>query len=61
MPWKLSDAFRKTHKATNAPLRRQWTSTANSVLARTGDEAKAVRIANSAVKKSKGRKKKVLQ
>ena len=51
MPWKSKDARRHTRKATTAKRRRQWSHVANSVLARTGDEARAVRSANAAVGK----------
>jgi len=57
MPWKPSDAFRHTHKATTAKKRRQFSHVANSILERTGDEGRAIRGANAAVRKS-GRKKK---
>lgn len=56
MPWKSSDAKAKTKKA-NAPKRqRQWKDVANAVLAKTGDEARAVRTANGVLKKAKKRK-----
>ena len=58
MPWKASDAKRHSKKANSAKKSRQWSEVANSVLAATGDEARAVRSANAAVKKSKGRAKK---
>jgi hypothetical protein len=51
MTWTLGDALGHTKKATSAPAKRQWASTANAVLADSGDEGKAVRIANAAVKK----------
>jgi hypothetical protein len=53
MPWKPSAAIKKTHKAKGAAAKRQWASAANAVLAKTGDEGRAVRIANAAVKKRK--------
>lgn len=55
MPWKPKDAAAKTHKAASPAAKRQWAKTANAVLAKTGDEGKAVRIANAAVAK-RGRK-----
>jgi hypothetical protein len=51
MPWKAKDAQRHTRKAKTAKRKRQWSDVANSVLQRTGDEAKAVRVANGVVKK----------
>lgn len=52
MPWTMKDAPRHTAKAKTAPAKRQWSSVANKVLAESGgDEAKAIRIANAAVKK----------
>lgn len=57
MPWKMDDAVGHTHKATTGKKKRQWSSVANAVLDKTGDEGQAIRIANSAVKKSKKGKK----
>lgn len=51
MPWSASDARRHTKKARGAKARAQWAEVANSVLARTGDEAKAVKAANSVIKR----------
>ena len=51
MPWKSSSARRHTRKARSAKAKRQWSKVANSVLRRTGDEGRAVRAANSVVKK----------
>ena len=60
MPWSLGDALRHTKKATTKKSKSAWSATANSVLSRSGDEGKAVRIANSVVAKSKrSHKKKV--
>jgi hypothetical protein len=56
MPWKAKDATEKTHKADTPHKQRQWASTANRVLRDTGDEGKAVRIANAAVKGHGGKK-----
>ena len=52
MPWDASGASRHTKKAKSAKQKRQWRDVANSVLARTGDEGRAVREANSVVKRS---------
>jgi uncharacterized protein YdaT len=59
MPWKPNDGpARHTKKAKTGAEKRQWSSTANSVLKESGDEGKAVRIANAAVKNhpSKGKR-----
>ncbi len=50
MPWNPGDATGKTKKATTPATRKQWADTANAVLEKSGDEGKAVRIANAAVK-----------
>lgn len=52
MPWKPGDASKHTKRATSAAKMRQWSTIANSVLEKTGDEAKAIKIANAAVAKS---------
>ena len=52
MPWKESDAKRHTKKAKSKKRKHQWSTVANKVLRESGDEGKAVRIANSAVKKA---------
>ena len=58
MPWdKNSDAARHTHRAKSSKQRRQWRHVANSILERTGDEARAVRGANSVIKRG-GKKRK---
>ena len=51
MPWTAKDATRKTKKASSPKAKRQWSATANAVLKKSGDEGKAIRIANAAVKK----------
>lgn len=58
MPWSMKDASRHTAKASTPATKRQWSSVANKVLEESGDEGKAVRIANAAVKKTPSRKKK---
>lgn len=59
MPWKPSDAKVKTKKATTPAAKKAWSSTANAVLKRSGDEASAVRVANSVVKKQANRAKRL--
>ncbi len=53
MPWTAKDASGKTKKAKSPAEKRKWSATANAVLKKTGDDASAVRIANSVVKKGK--------
>jgi hypothetical protein len=54
MPWTPdSGPARHTKKAKSAGAKKQWSSVANKVLSDSGDEGKAVRIANAAVKKRK--------
>ncbi|RTL79559.1 MAG: hypothetical protein EKK29_20630 [Hyphomicrobiales bacterium] len=55
MPWQPEDAPRYTHKADTLHLCRLWAEVANSVLAETGDEGRAVRSANAAVSKERRR------
>jgi hypothetical protein len=52
MPWTPDDGpQRHTRKANTPRKRRQWATVANDVLAKTGDEGRAVRAANAAVAK----------
>lgn len=51
MPWTAANARSKTKKASSPKAKRQWAKVANKVLGDSGDEGKAVRIANAAVKK----------
>jgi uncharacterized protein YdaT len=53
MPWTAKDASRKTKKAKSPKAKRQWKDVANNVLAKTGDEARAIRTANGVVKRRK--------
>ena len=52
MPWKAKDATKHTKKANTSAKKEKFAKTANAVLKKTGNEGKAVRIANAAVKKS---------
>jgi len=52
MPWKKEQAKQHNKKAV-AKKGEQWAATANAVLEKTGDDAKAIRIANAAIKKGK--------
>ncbi|MCE5309621.1 MAG: hypothetical protein LLG20_18460 [Acidobacteriales bacterium] len=47
MPWTAAEAAAKTHKANTPAKRKAWAAQANAILARTGDEAMAIKIANS--------------
>lgn len=51
MPWTASDAP-KHNKNLSRDSQERWARIANSVLARTGDDGQAIRIANSRVKPS---------
>ncbi len=54
MPWQPDDAPRHDRKADTPHLRRLWSEVANKVLDDTGDEGRAIRIANAAVAKARG-------
>ena len=56
MPWKPSDASSKTRKAKSPIAKRQWRDVANSVLAKTQDEGRAIREANAVIKRRGGGK-----
>jgi len=53
MPWTPKDATRHTKKARSAGAKRQWSTVADKVLAQSGEDGKAIRIANAAVAKRK--------
>ena len=52
MPWKVADARSFTKKATTPKSKRAFAHAANSVLASTHDEGRAVRAGNAAAAKS---------
>jgi len=52
MPWTKTQAKQHNKRATGAKGK-QWSATANAVLEKTGDDAKAIRIANAAIKRGK--------
>jgi uncharacterized protein YdaT len=58
MPWTARDAYRHTKKASTPGAQSKWAKTANSVLEQSGDEAKAIRIANSVVENASKTQKK---
>ncbi len=49
MPWAPGDAARHDKKAKSAVAQRQWSHVANAVLAKTGDDGRAVREANAVI------------
>lgn len=53
MPWKPKSATAHTKKAKSPTAKRQWSHVANSILAKTGNEGRAIREANAAVAKRK--------
>ena len=53
MPWKPSDAKKHTKSATTKAKQEKWAKIANAVLKETGDDGKAIRIANSKVRTKK--------
>lgn len=55
MPWTSADASAKTKKANTPAAKQAWSRIANAVLQKSGDEGKAVRIANAAVKHIKNK------
>lgn len=58
MPWTPDDGpARHTKKAKSSGAKKQWSAVANSVLAKTGDEAKAIREANGVIKRRRAGKK----
>lgn len=52
MPWSPGDSVRFKKGLSSDESRNRWASIANSVLSDTGDEGKAIRIANSKTKGS---------
>ena len=57
MPWTFVSAKSHTHKADTPERQELWAKIANECLARTGDEARAIREANAAVAKTHKSKK----
>jgi hypothetical protein len=49
MPWGPNESTKFTKKANTPKKKRQFSEVANSVLAKTGDEGRAIREANAAV------------
>lgn len=53
MPWNPKDATKKTKAAKSPAAKKKWSTVANAVLKKTGDDGQAIRIANAAVKRGK--------
>lgn len=51
-PWTSRSARKHTHKANTPAKKHKFAAVSNKVLAESGDEGKAIRIANAAVKKN---------
>jgi hypothetical protein len=58
MPWTPNDARKHTKKAKGAKAKRTFATVANAVLAKTGDDGRAIRAANSAVARRKTKRSK---
>ena len=50
MPWDHSDAHKHNHAADTPHKQKLWAKVANSTLEHTGDDAAAIRAANSVLK-----------
>ena len=55
MPWTPKEAVKHNRSVKSSKRKRQWSKVANAILEKTGDDARAIRGANSAVKKAKRR------
>lgn len=49
MPWTADDAAGHNKTADTPAKQHQWATVANNVLSKSGDDGKAIRIANAAV------------
>ena len=56
MPWSIKDVSRHNRGVKSPKRKRQWAAMANAVLEKTGDDGRAIRIANSAVKKTSSKR-----
>lgn len=56
MPWRSSDAYRKTKKATSPTKKRVWAQVANRELASGASEGSSIRQANAVVARIKKRR-----
>lgn len=55
MPWSPRSAAKHDKKARSPQAKRQWAHVADAVLAKTGDEGRAIREANAVVKRRKAK------
>ena len=55
MPWGAKDAKRHTKKARSPGAQGLWAQIANQVLAKTGNEGRAVREANAVIKRRRAK------
>ncbi len=53
MPWKPSQAHAHNKGINDPATARRWSKIANSMLQKSGDDAKALRVANGVIKESK--------
>lgn len=51
MPWSPKDAQKKTKKADTPKEQEDWAKVANGVLKKTGNDAKAIKLANALIAK----------
>lgn len=56
MPWTARDVSKHNKSVKSPKRRRQWRDVANSILKRTGSDSRAIRGANSVVKKSQAKR-----
>jgi uncharacterized protein YdaT len=56
MPWTARDVSRHNSHVKSPKRKKQWRDVANSILKRTGDDARAIRGANSVVKKAQAKR-----
>lgn len=51
MPWTAADAHKHTHKANTKRKRQVWAHIANAELRKHGNEGRAIRAANAAIRR----------
>ena len=51
-PWEPEDAKKHTKKAKGKKKQELWSEVANKTLAKTGDDARAIREANAVIKRA---------
>ena len=56
MPWSQREVSRHNKNVKSPKRKRQWAKVANSILKRTGSDSRAIRGANSVVKKSQSKR-----